>query len=259
MPDDFDFLRHARPFVRDDQETRSLHFNIDASQSRMSCQRPFDLEVPYTRTMMGFLLAKPRPDHILMIGLGGGSLAKFCYRNFPQTRITVVEINPHVIAMRQQFLIPDDDDRFSVVCADAADFVRDALPGFDVILVDGFDGQGLSLQLCTQAFYANCRRLMTPGSMLVVNLDNEHPAHRVFVGRIDQAFDHNAVEINVVERSNSIVFAGKGPRISARGMSLSWTLGHHAPEAQTQLKAEFQRILGILDSREPVGQALLMH
>jgi hypothetical protein len=27
------------------------------------------------------------------IGLGGGSLAKFCYRHLPNSRITVVEIN----------------------------------------------------------------------------------------------------------------------------------------------------------------------
>jgi spermidine synthase len=223
-------------------------------QSLMSCQRPFDLELPYTRTMMAFLLAQPRPAHILMIGLGGGSLAKFCHRNFPLTRITVVEINPHVIAMRQQFLIPDDDERLKVVCADGADFVRDAPPGFDVILVDGFDAGGLSVQLCTPDFYENCGRIMTSSSVLVVNLDNEHPAHRAVIDRIKQVFRGNFVEIDVPDRNNSIVFANKGIPIASVGMSLSWSLGHHALAARSQLQSELQRVLQILDSQQPLSQ-----
>ena len=135
MPSFSESGHHSRPFVHDDQVTRSLQFTPHGVQSMMCCQRPFDLEVAYTKTMMGFLLAQPHPVHILMIGLGGGSLAKFCYQNLPQTRITVVEINPHVIAMRQQFLIPEDDERLRVVCADGVHFVRDAPPGFDVVLV----------------------------------------------------------------------------------------------------------------------------
>ena len=247
MPEYFEFLRPDRPFVRDDQETRSLHFNIDAMQSMMSCRRPFDLEVAYTKTMMGFLLAKADPAHILMIGLGGGSLAKFCYQYLSQSCITAVEINPHIIALRQQFLIPDDDQRFSVVCADGADFVRRAQPGFDVVLVDGFDHQGLSAQLCTLAFYEDCWRNMTPGSVLVANLDNEHPAHAVFIDRIEQVFKGNAVEIKVIDRSNSIAFAVKGRPISAHGMSLSASLAHLAVEARSQLQSELQRVLQILD------------
>jgi spermidine synthase len=252
MPESIEVLQDAPPFVLEDQETLALHFNIDAMQSMMSRHRPFDLELPYTRTMMGFLLAKPHPVHILMIGLGGGSLAKFCYQNLPHARITVVEINPQVIAMRQQFLIPEDNDRFKVVCADGADFVRAAPPGFDVVLVDGFDAQGLSLELCTLAFYENCYRIMLPSSVLVVNSDNEHPEHPAAIGRIDQAFEGNFIAIDVLERNNSIVFANKDLPISGYGMSLSWSLGHQALEARTQLQTELQRILEILDSREPV-------
>ena len=53
---------------------------------------------------------------------GGGSLAKFCYRHLPDTCITVVEINPHVIALRDEFKVPPDDRRFRVVEADGVHF-----------------------------------------------------------------------------------------------------------------------------------------
>ncbi len=244
----------ACPFIHEDQDSRSLYFNSDGVQSKMLCQRPFDLTLPYTKTMMGFLLTNAHPAHILMIGLGGGSMAKFCYQHLPHTRITVVEINPQVIALRQQFLVPDDDERFNVVCADGAHFVRDTALVFDVVLVDGFDAQGLAVELCSTCFYENCRRIMTPCGVLAANLDNVHTAHPLFIDRIDQTFQGNWVTIDVLERSNCIAFARKGLPISPHEMSLSDSLGHHAVEARAQLQTELQRILTILDRQVPLEQ-----
>lgn len=60
-----------------------------------------------------------------MIGLGGGSLAKYCYRHFPQTEITVIEISPDVIALRNEFAILADDTRFRVLPGDSSHWVTD--------------------------------------------------------------------------------------------------------------------------------------
>jgi len=243
----------ALPFVRADESTLSLHFNLGTIQSRMVRQRPFDLDVPYTKTMMGFLLALPRPAHILMIGLGGGSLAKFCHQNLPESRMTVVEINPHVVAMRQQFLVPGDDARFSVVCADGAAFVRDAKPEFDVILVDGFDAWGQPDALTTQAFYDHCHRCLTGHGLMVVNLDEGHPDHLCFVQRIRQTYADQVLTLDVDERDNCIVLAGKGVSMAACDMNLSAALGHHRPDVQSQLKGEFERILRVVHKLEPLA------
>ena len=90
----FDHLRFEVPFVLQDQGIRSLHFTHGEVQSSMRVARPDELQVDYTRTMMGFLLLNPRPRRITMIGLGGGSLAKFCHRHLRWARMTVVENNP---------------------------------------------------------------------------------------------------------------------------------------------------------------------
>lgn len=256
MPDFIESLLHALPYVRAQADSLALHFDMGDMQSLMSIQRPNQLELSYTKTMMGFLLTNPNPTHVLMVGLGGGSMAKFCYHHLPETRITVVEINPHVVAMRRRFQIPDDDPRFAIVCADGADFVRDARQTFDVIVVDGFDIQGQAPQLTSRAFYADCCRALMPHGSMVVNLDGEHPAHAVFLRRIHEAFDGNSVEIGVEERNNRIVFASKGVAISSCEMSLSGALGHRDGQAQFELNTEFQRILQIwegLDSHDPAG------
>lgn len=242
LPEHGALPQHARPFVHDNGGTRSLHFTLGELQSSMVMRRPWRLEVDYTRTMMGFLLFNPAPLHIGMIGLGGGSLAKFCYRQLPASPMTVLEINPHVIALRREFQIPDDDERFRVIMADGALFMQTEAPRFDVLLVDGFDQDGQPAALCTQRFYDDCFAALPGGGVLVVNLHYDHPDYPVLADRISRSFSGNAVEVLSEEQSNSIVFASKGQAISPRGMSLSKSLSGLDEEARLQLKSELVRI-----------------
>ncbi|MDB5867773.1 MAG: spermidine synthase-like protein, partial [Polaromonas sp.] len=214
QPGDFQSLQYREPFVLEDGVSRSLHFTRGELQSRMLTLEPWRLEVDYTRTMMGFLLFNPAPAHIGMIGLGGGSIAKFCHRWLPASRMTVLEINPHVIALRQDFEVPDDDGRFRVIAADGAMFLRSKAPRYDVLLVDGFDHQGQPAALCSQQFYDDCLAALLDGGVLVVNLHYDHPDYPLLFERISRSFGGNAVEILTPEKSNCIVFARQGPAIS---------------------------------------------
>lgn len=202
---------HVKPYVYETLDSKALHFSICEIQSRMQTQRPDALDLEYTRTMMGVLLFNSQPKTMAMIGLGGGSLAKFCYRHLPKTRIKVVEINPHVIALRDEFRVPPDDERFKVRRGDGADFVR--FPPFlvDVLMVDGFDSTGQPPALCSQRFYDDCYDALEPNGFMVVNLHADPRQHALLVGRIQRAFDGEVVVVDVGDHSNSIVFACKGP------------------------------------------------
>ena len=239
---------HIRPLIFDIDSVRSLYFNFDELQSSMKLGQPSVLEVDYTKTMMGFMLAKAQPEHILMIGLGGGSLPKFCYHNLP-SRITVVEVNPHIIAARDHFEIPPDDNRFRVVRADGADYVRHPPGLFDVVIVDGFDHLGQPPQLCSREFYEACFRALKHGGLMVVNLHDD----AAFASRsesIDAVFESFVQPIQAIERGNCILFASKRVPLSTRFMSLSWTLHNLDRSAREQLLPEFQRILEILKTAE---------
>ena len=100
------------PHILETRFHRHLLFAHDAVQSSMRLDAPDRLITAYMRKMMAFLLFKPTPHRIVMIGLGGGSLPKFCYRHLPETQITVIEIDARVIALRDEFCIPKDDERF---------------------------------------------------------------------------------------------------------------------------------------------------
>lgn len=243
LPGDFLSLQYVRPFVLDDGASLSLHFTQGELQSRMRLDSPCGLEVDYTRTMMGFLLFNPAPAHIGMIGLGGGSIAKFCHRHLPISRMTVLEINPHVIALRSDFQVPPDDARFEVLAADGALFLQTQAPRYDVLLIDGFDYDGQPAALCSQGFYDDCLAALPEDGVLVVNLHYDHPDYPLLFERIRRSFGGNAVEIVTLEKSNSIVFARKGTPISPQALNLAGSLAGLDAQARTTLKPELARML----------------
>ena len=203
--------------VTEERGTRTLHLGSRAIQSAMRVSRPWDLELAYTRAMMGFLMFNPLPQEVLMIGLGGGSLAKFIRRQRPQTRITAVEIDPRVIAAaRAHFELPPDDTTLSVVEADGALYVRQHPGSADVILLDGFDAGNQVEALATQTFYAACRRVLRPGGILVVNLWGRDSEFAEYFARLTRAFDGEVGWISVQNKTNVIVFGFAEPGAAAR-------------------------------------------
>jgi spermidine synthase len=210
--DSQDLVGSETPLLREENGELSLHFDFPTIQSRMLKSDPERLVLDYTRTMMGFLLLHPRPARIAMIGLGGGSLVKYCRRRLPGSEFTAVELSPAVIALRDEFGIPQDSAGLRIVCADGAQFVRDASEAFDVLLVDGFDSAGQPPQLCSAAFYDACHAALRPGGVLVVNLCTDDSAHGRYVGRIGAAFADRLVVVDADDGDNKIVFAAKGGR-----------------------------------------------
>ncbi|MBS1220360.1 MAG: hypothetical protein H6R21_3493 [Proteobacteria bacterium] len=64
--------------VTEERGMRVLHLGSRAIQSAMRVSRPWDLELAYTRAMMGFLMFNPMPQDVLMIGLGGAVPTSSC-------------------------------------------------------------------------------------------------------------------------------------------------------------------------------------
>lgn len=199
-----------KPFIHTDDDTMSMQFDMNLIQSRMLLADPTALDLPYTQTMVAFLLLNATPAKVLMVGLGGGSLPKYVHAHLPGADITVVEINPEVIALRDTFKVPPDGDRFRVVAGDGAVFVAKALPGsYDLILVDAFNYDGQPDPLSSLDFYKACRKALVKGTgVLVVNLQDAEPECTRLVGRIWQIFGEPVLALDIECGGNRIVVAG---------------------------------------------------
>lgn len=200
------------PYVREELDARSLHFSMSAIQSRMHLQRPDALELEYTRTMMGWLMLRPAAERLALIGLGGGSIAKFCHRHLPRTSLVAIEIDARVIALREAFHVPPDDARLRVIEGDGAQFIAQTDERFDVLMVDAFDAEGMPESLGTQRFYDDCLDALRPGGLFVVNLHAGHPHRPVYIDRIERSFGSSVLRVDDRDGSNSVVFAAQGER-----------------------------------------------
>lgn len=201
-----------KPYLSEKDGILSLNFDGLSVQSEMFIDAPDDLVIGYTRAMMSLLLLEPEPKRVAMIGLGGGSLAKYCYRYLPATKIVVVEINADVIALRNEFAIPADDARFRVLLGDGAAWVRDTLEAPDVLVVDGFDAQGLPAPLSSQRFYDDCFDALADNGIMAVNLWGGYPNYASYVARINNSFAYRTVIVDADDSVNKIVLAVKNPQ-----------------------------------------------
>lgn len=204
---------------------RTLHLGSQAVQSAMRVARPDSLELAYTRAMMAWPLFCPNARDVLMIGLGGGSLAKHLLARETGLNVTAVEIEPVVVELaRRYFALPGDDAHFRVCMADGAEYVPARAAHADVILLDGYDAGDQVERLATEAFYKACRRALRHGGVLVVNLWGGSPDFDHYFSRLCQAFEDRVAWLSVEGKSNVVVFAF-GAEVRCAGREEARALG----------------------------------
>jgi spermidine synthase len=195
--------------VSEERGVRMMHVGGEAIQSAMRLEDPFALELDYTRCMMAFLLFHPAPRRAFMIGLGGGSLAKFFHRRLPRTRCRVLELDERVIAAaRALFHVPPDDARLVIEQGDGIEAL--APECCDLLVVDGFEDETTPAALVSQAFFdAAWCALEEPGA-LVMNFMDDDPKLDQHLRRLEQAFGGAVVAFQSLRDPNIVVMALKG-------------------------------------------------
>lgn len=200
----------GRPFHFDDGNLRIMYLNPKCMQSAMKLDAPDELVCAYSRAVMGLLMFRPQPRHILLIGLGGGSLVKYCYRHLPDCRITVLEINADVIAMRELFMLPPDDERLKVIHCDAVTHLQTNTYDADVLLLDAYDENGLVADLNTAEFYATCHANLVENGVMVANVWGKPSALAGMLSRLRLQFARQLSWTRSPDSYNLIVYAIKG-------------------------------------------------
>ena len=156
----------------------------------------------------------------MQLGLGAGALTKFCWRKL-RMKTTAIELNPQVIAAcRLWFKLPADDARLSVVLGDAAEVAahehwRGAV---DALQVDLYDQEAAAPVLDSEAFYADCRKLLTEDGCMTVNLFGRSSSFSQSLEKIVGVFGSGAVwAFRPTREGNTIVLVlpsrvGRRPR-----------------------------------------------
>lgn len=172
---------HPDVFVSEFRGVKSLHLasaiNSDNTyapiQGSMRLAVPEQIELEYVQQMNLWMLFNMLPKHIVQLGLGAAALTKFCYKYFPDAKVTAIDLNPKVIKMcREQFKLPADDERLQVLEMDAMDYVCSPARhnSLDVLQVDLYDAEAEGPALDSLEFYQACADCLNETGMLTVNL-----------------------------------------------------------------------------------------
>lgn len=199
--------------IRQNHSTRALYFASSAKQSAMDLAAPERLVLSYTRAMMSCLLLTPNPNSILLIGLGGGSLARFLLHHFPDCRIDAIERRSEVIKLAYGYFCLPEQSRLHIHHTDGHVFLNHqaaTFKSYDLILVDAFEHNGVSSSVKNQDFFLRCHRALNKHGTLAMNLwTQETDQFRDTLNHLGHAFEDNLLFLPVEGRDNLIVFAGQ--------------------------------------------------
>lgn len=176
--------------ISEHEGVRYLHLSSPWVQGAMRLGQPNDLELKYTEQMMMWQLFMDQPAHIMQLGLGAGSLTKFCYQSYPQAKITAVELNPEVIhACHLLFELPKDDLRLHVIqhCA-LAHLKQCPINSVDVLQVDLYSSSADNPALESLEFYQECANVLSETGLLTVNILGNKFVHARNLHHLQQTF-----------------------------------------------------------------------
>ncbi|MGH7206150.1 MAG: fused MFS/spermidine synthase [Nitrospiraceae bacterium] len=133
---------------------------------------PVELFLPYSQMMMAALVLHPDPQKALILGHGGGSLAKWLARRWPGLELDLVEVDPSVVRAAEQYFGYEATNAHHVHVKDARVFLRTTDARYDIIWLDVFARHLIPFHLTTQEFFAEVRAHLNPDGVLAVNLSS---------------------------------------------------------------------------------------
>jgi spermidine synthase len=188
------------------------------------------------------LLLRTNPAHVVVAGLGGGSLVKYCYRYLRETRITAIEINPWVISLRDEFRIPADDERLTIVCADARNYFANPAALADVVLLDLYDHRGAVPFLRDREFLTSVKSHLTATGSVILNVLGTDAWCRDCMDAVRGVFGDPLVRVPVEADGNLVLLAFNG----APAESAWQTIQARSTEIKQRFQLEFPSFLQAL-------------
>ena len=191
---------------------RELRFGNKIMQSVFSLVYPDYLVLPYTRFMLLGLIFCPEPKTVLHIGLGGGSIARWLHREFPNIKQIIIEVNPLVIEVAHKFFEFPKDERLQVINGDASIIVPNLSKKFDLIFLDAFCENGIPKEVMGVQFLRNLCDCLNSNGWILGNLWTINKDFKEQCEQWESTFNL-VLSARANKKGNVIYFGSQIPRI----------------------------------------------
>jgi hypothetical protein len=198
---------------------------VELDSSAGGFRMPYTSGLPYTDMLhLPFLFRKDIRD-VLVIGGGGGVGLMILKKSYP-VRLDVVEIDPMVVALAQQWFGLVPDERMQLHVADGRMFIHENSKLYDLIILDAYSAGGrIPFHLTTKEFMEEVKSRLFPGGTVLMNVISgvEGRKGRLFrsvLKTMTAVFGHGQVmvfpkaftpEWDRTEPRNLLLFASSGP------------------------------------------------
>lgn len=151
---------------------------------------------------------------VLILGLGGGTVAHLLDRSLKPSRLVGVEIDPLIIEAGWKFFDLGKIKNLEVIRADARDFIRKNKELFDFVIVDTYRGDRFPKFFEQPPFLRQLGHTLQDGGLVVFNriFSAKRPQRRIhFLGSLERGFSEVRQEIieSPADYKNYLIWAKK--------------------------------------------------
>lgn len=111
----------------------------------------------------------PAVQDILILGLGGGSLAELIQKYWPQAKVIGVDIDPLIVNLGKKYLNLAKVKNLEFIEEDAGKWVAKQKKKFDLVLVDIYKGEKIPKQFKEEKFIVQVGKLLKPKGVSAFN------------------------------------------------------------------------------------------
>lgn len=149
----------------------SLHFDNGLIESQIDLSNPAVLPLKGNRQMLSSLLFGLVPQKVMLVGCGGGGIARWFQHHLPETEGIAIEKSAAIIDLaRRYFEFPSTQHGWQIVHAEATEYLQQINQCFDLIIVDIEVNQQTPDWVSNEAFLVNCQRLLNENGVININL-----------------------------------------------------------------------------------------
>jgi predicted membrane-bound spermidine synthase len=230
---------YARYFVltdATDKDTGRRYLLTDSLgiQSGADLTQPFVPVFPYTQRFVEAAEVQSSPPHrILMIGGGTFTVPEDLHHLYPQADIDVVEIDPALTGIAQQYFGYHSSDRIRIINQDGRYFLNHNRVKYDMVYVDAFSSLTPPFQLTTREAAQRIAGSLSDRGVLVVNLVTAAKGPAAAFGNASLATYGTELPLRwyvagqqepLEMRQNTIVLGSRSPAVLAdMNVRLGWT------------------------------------
>ena len=189
-------------------EMRARARGTEALESAVDLSDPLKLVVHYTRSLYGALYLRPKPQRVLMIGLGGAGFHRLFAAAYPDALLHTVELDPKVLELCETRMGFKPTKNTPVTIMDGRMFVKRNREQWDWLILDAFRGGFVPPHLKTEEFYRECAARLSDRGVFVSNLHATSQLYYSDLKTIQKVFPQ-VVLFEVLGRGNVIAVAMK--------------------------------------------------